>query len=131
VKMSIGGPPTTPTDKVPVVPDADMSTPFSTPVGLKGIVPGPTAVCLWAKLAGADAANAAARHRRKNLRFIEGTHCCVAITNRKANQNDIDGRAIGEARKLLMRRLEITQTGGYRARAGWLWPDPALETASG
>jgi len=43
--MSLAGPPTTPTLKVPVIPEADMSTPSSTPVAFNGIVPGPTAVC--------------------------------------------------------------------------------------
>jgi hypothetical protein len=71
-KISIAGPPTTPTLNVPVVPDPDMSTPFSEPVGLSGITPGPTAVCRWARPAGEPAIVAAMKSRGKKTRFMEG-----------------------------------------------------------
>src|SRR5579872_3865421 len=70
VKMSVCGPPTTPTLRVPVVPEADISTPFSTPVAFNGMMPGPTACCRCAKLAGDWAAIAAAKDRRKSRRLI-------------------------------------------------------------
>jgi hypothetical protein len=71
VKISISGPPGTPTLKVPVIPETDISTPLSTPSASNGMMPGPTAVCLAAKLSGHQAAIAATKTRRKNIRFIE------------------------------------------------------------
>jgi hypothetical protein len=38
VKISAWGPPTTPTLNVPVIPDVDISTPFSEPVVLNGMM---------------------------------------------------------------------------------------------
>ena len=69
LKTSICGPPTTPTLSVPVTPDTDMSTPFSEPAALKGMVPGPTADCLWAKAVDEQAAAAAASHARSLMNF--------------------------------------------------------------
>jgi hypothetical protein len=44
VKMSVCWPPGTPMLKVPVVPEADISTPFRTPVAPSRVAPEPTAV---------------------------------------------------------------------------------------
>src|SRR5579872_3396018 len=70
VKISISGPPTTPTLKVPVVPDADMSTPFSTPVAFSGIVPGPTACCLCANAGAEQPRMIATQDKRTSIRFM-------------------------------------------------------------
>jgi hypothetical protein len=74
VKISICGPPGTPTLKVPVIPETDISTPLSRPSASNGMVPGPTAVCLAAKLGGHQAVIAATHNRRTGIGFIVIPH---------------------------------------------------------
>src|SRR5665213_1184506 len=71
VKMSISGPPTTPTPKVPVAAEADMATPFVTPVAFNGVTPGPTAVCCCATLAGDQVMIAKPRAETKDIFFMK------------------------------------------------------------
>src|SRR3984957_20508814 len=71
VKISISGPPTTPTPKVPVAADADMATPLVTPGAFNGVTPGPTAVCCCAKLAGDQVTIARLRAETKDIFFMK------------------------------------------------------------
>src|SRR6185369_1600702 len=71
VKISIAGPPGTPTLSVPVVAEPDMSTPLSTPFASRGIVPGPTAVCLCEKAGEHQALIAANDNNETRSAFTE------------------------------------------------------------
>src|ERR1700733_6231925 len=88
VKMSISGPPTTPTPKVPVAAEADMAPPFVTPVAFNGVTPGPTAVCCCAKLAGDQVAIARPRTETKDIFFMKSP--MEAMRNR--HDDNTDGR---------------------------------------
>lgn len=70
VKISVWGPPTVPTINVPVPPEADISTPPRTPVGLIVVGPDPAADCLYADAAVSQDALAAASTTTNNIGLI-------------------------------------------------------------
>ena len=78
VKIFVCGPPTTPTLRVPVVPEADMSTPPRMPVASNGVMPLPMADwrCAWL---GAHKTTFTAMNDsdRSFSRIIYAFICCV------------------------------------------------------